>query len=148
MKNIQETNGTLVKMSANIKLAKEVRNASVKSAIDLTIEFSQENKEVFSTKKNAISTFIKSMLGDATVDAYTKRAVKVAKTILVDGYKMKKELLTISQMEQLAKFKKETVNELMDLEEEFYIDAVKELINSAKVIKNTKVFNGTKASKI
>lgn len=143
MKTLIETNETLSKMTANIKLAKGLRAEAVKVAINSTLEFCKENRTVFSNKKNAINVFIKTVLTDKNVDTYTKRAIKVAKCILSDGYKMRKELLTLVQMEQLCSFKVNIINELMQEDEADYIDAVKELINSAK--KETKTFSKTKA---
>ena len=146
--NINTNNETLANMSDNINKAKVIRANTVQSIIRDTLDYANDHKEVFSTKKNAISTFIKNNLQGGEVDNYTKRALKVAKFILVDGFKIKRELLTIAQMEQLLTFNKNTVNQLMSLEDELYIIEVKELIKSAKIEKTTKVFSAKKASKI
>ncbi len=146
--NINTNNETLANMSDNINKAKTIRANTVQSIIRDTLDYATDHKEIFSTKKNAISVFIKRELS-ADVDNYTKRALKVAKFILVDGYKIKRELLTIAQMEQLLTFNKNVINSLMSVEDdELYIDAVKVLIKSAKVEKTTKVFSAKKASKI
>lgn len=143
------SNQTLVNMTENIAKAKAIRITSVNDVIKATIEFSRENSEVFSSKKNAISVFLKSVYGDKQVDTYTKRAVKVAKAILMDGYKLRREFLTLAQMEHLTAFTKETVNGIFEeFDDEGYIIAVKDLINDAKIIKQTKVFSVAKAKKL
>lgn len=142
-------NQSLVNMTENISKAKAIRVASVNEVIKATIEFSRENSEVFSSKKNAISVFLKTVYGDKNVDTYTKRAVKVAKAILMDGYKLRREFLTLSQMEHLCAFTKATVNGIFEeFDDEEYILAVKDLINDAKIIKQTKVFSVAKAKKL
>lgn len=143
------SNQTLVNMTENIAKAKTIRVTSVNEVINATIEFSRENSEVFSSKKNAISVFLKSVYGDKVVDVYTKRAVKVAKAILVDGYKLRREFLTLAQMEHLCAFTKATVNGIFEeFDDEEYILAVKDLINDAKIVKQTKVFSVAKAKKL
>ena len=145
--NINTNNETLSNMSDNIKKAQTIRANTVQSIIRDTLDYASDHKDIFSTKKNAISTFIKQYI-NSDVDNYTKRALKIAKFILVDGYKIKKELLSLAQMEQLLTFNKNTVNKLMTLDDEIYILEVKELIKSAKIEKTTKVFSAKKASKI
>jgi len=135
--NINTNNETLANMSDNINKAKVIRANTVQSIIRDTLDYANDHKDVFSTKKNAISVFIKQYL-NSDVDNYTKRALKVAKFILVDGYKVKRELLTIAQMEQLLTFNKNTINKLMSLDDESYITECKELIKSAKVEKKNK----------
>lgn len=143
------SNQTLVNMSENIAKAKAIRVTSVNEVIKATIEFSRENSEIFSSKKNAISVFLKSVYGDKAVDVYTKRAVKIAKAILIDGYKLRREFLTLAQMEHLIAFTKATVNGIFEeFDDEEYILAVKDLINDAKIVKQTKVFSVTKAKKL
>ena len=143
------SNQTLVNMSENIAKAKAIRVTSVNEVIKATIEFSRENSEVFSSKKNAISVFLKSVYGDKNVDTYTKRAVKVAKAILMDGYKLRREFLILSQMEHLCAFTKATVNGIFEeFDDEEYILAVKNLINDAKIERKTLVFSASKAKKL
>ena len=121
-------NQTLVNMTENIAKAKAIRVTSVNDVIKATIEFSRENSEVFSSKKNAISVFLKTVYGDKNVDTYTKRATKVAKAILVDGYKLRKEFLTLAQMEHLCSFTKATVNGIFEeFDDEEYVLAGKRL---------------------
>lgn len=142
-------NQSLVNMTENIAKAKAIRATSVNDVIKATIEFSKENNEIFSSKKNAISVFLKSVYGDKQVDMYTKRAVKIAKAILVDGYKLRREFLTLAQMEHLTAFTKATVNGIFEeFDDEEYILAVKDLINDAKIVKQTKVFSVAKAKKL
>ena len=133
-------------MTNNIKVAQNVRANNVKTIIATVITFGTDNKDVFTTKKNAISTFIKLNLEDKTVDNYTKRALKVAKLTLVDGYKAKFNLLTLAQTEQLMTFNKNEVSKLMKFEDDDYINEVKALIKTAKIEKTTKVFSAKKTS--
>jgi len=144
---INTNNETLANMTDNITKAQTIRANTVQSIIRDTLDYANDHKEVFSTKKNAISVFIKQHL-NSNVDTYTKRALKVAKLILIDGYKVKRELLTLAQIENLLTFNKNTVNKLMQFDGDMYIDEVKELIKSAKIEKTTKVFSAKKAKDI
>jgi len=137
---INTNNETLANMSSNITKAQDIRKNTVQSIIRDTIEYANDHKDLFSSKKNAIAVFIKTHL-NADVDAYTKRALKVSKLILVDGYKVKRELLSLAQMEQLLTFNKNSVNQLMAHDGELYTDEVKALIKTAKIEKSTKVFS-------
>ena len=148
MTNLIESNRKLTNMSKNIKTAQEKRVVAVQDAINAVLDYTKNNKEIFVNKKTCIAIFCKEYLADKSIDIYTKRAIKVARMVLVDGYKMRKELLTLAQMEQLLTFTKKSVNDLMDTEEEFYLEKVKELIKSAKVKKSTKVFSSAKAKKL
>lgn len=148
METLIKANETLNKMSANIKLANDIRKETVQDVINSTLEAVKSSEINFSTKKNAISHFLKIALDDKKADTYTIRATKVAKVLLVDGYKIKKELLSLAQMEQILCFKKSTVIDLMKLDDADYVEAVKELINSAKIQKGAKVFNKSKAKNI
>jgi hypothetical protein len=71
----------------------------------------------------------------------TKRILKISHK-LISGYKVKKELLSIAQIEQLITFNKETVNSIMNIQDdESYLDAVKEIIKTAKINTSTQVFS-------
>lgn len=70
----------------------------------------------------------------------TKRVLKISHK-LINGYKIKKELLTIAQIEQVLTFPKSIVNDYISFEDEDYLDEIKDLIKSAKVEKTTKVFS-------
>jgi hypothetical protein len=146
--NLNKANETLLKMTNNMAAAKAIRANTVNVVIDATLEYCKENKETFSTKKNAIADFIKRAMDDKSADNYTKRAVKVAKYILVDGHKMKKEELSLAQMEQLCHFKVNIVNALMELSGDDYLIAVKELIKLAKVETKATKFSAKKAQNI
>lgn len=75
----------------------------------------------------------------------TKRVLKISHK-LINGYKVKKELLTLAQIEQLITFNKSIVNQYMSIkEDEEYIDSIKELIKNAKVERVTKVFSSKQA---
>lgn len=146
--NINTNNETLTNMTENISKANVIRKNTVQSIIRDTLDYASDHKDVFSTKKNAIATFIKTNL-NGEVDNYTKRALKVAKLILVDGYKVKRELLSLAQIEQLLTFNKNTVSAMMKIEDDdMYIENVKALIKSAKIEKTTKVFSASMAKKI
>ena len=146
--NLNKANDTLTKMTNNMAAAKAIRANTVNVVIDATLDYCKENKETFSTKKNAIADFIKRAMDDKSADIYTKRAIKVAKCILVDGHKMKKEELSLAQMEQLCHFKANIVNALMDLSGDDYLIAVKELIKLAKVETKATKFSVKKAQNI
>lgn len=140
---ITKANEDLTKARANAKLVISKRNNAVQTIITQIIEDSKAYKDTLSGK-NAVAQTIKD-LELVDVDAHTKRALNVAKAILVDGKKIKKELLTLSQMEQLLCFNQAQINALMNIDDAEYLDAVKDLINTAKVEKTVKVFSKTKA---
>ena len=148
MATFKNMNTTFTKATNTITKIGEARQNTVKDVIKLCIEDAKANKHNFTSKKTAIASYIKETLGDAKADNYYKRSLKVAKSILVDGYKLKTELLTLAQMEQLTAFNKNVVNALMSLDEDEYIEAVKDVIKSAKVTKSTKVFSRAVAKKV
>lgn len=147
MKNetITTANETLVKARENATKVITKRNSAVQTIVTQIIADSKAYKNTLSSK-NAVAEAVKD-LELTEVDAHTKRALKVAKAILVDGKKIKKELLTLSQMEQLLCFNIAQVNELMDYEDEEYVDMVKDLIDTAKVERIVRVFSKSKAGK-
>ena len=146
---IFNANQTLTKATDTITKINGARLEKIQEIITETLQAAKENKAQFNTKKNAIAAYLKEALGnDVKPDNYTKRAVAVAKLILIDGYKIKTDLLTLSQIEQLCSFKKEVVNGIIDLEDEAYIEQVKELIKLAKVEKTTKIFSKKIAKEI
>ena len=146
MKSIIANNTVLQNMTANIKKAQKLRVDTVNALItDVLIE--GKKHDTFTSRKAANKYVVQNLLEDVKTDAYTKRAVVIAGKIIVDGYKAKRELLTFAQLEQLLKFKVERVNALMTLEDDDYINAVKELIKSAKVERKVKVFSAKKAIK-
>jgi len=151
MKNteIKKANETLVKMTNNQALVKATRIDALNVVITECIKFGKENSTVFTDgKKGAVQSFINNTLKDGAVDNYTKRAIKVAKFIVIDGYKVKRELLTLAQIEQLICFNKAQVNGLMTYEGDEYILEAKELIDTAKITKTTKVFSPKKAKSL
>jgi len=146
---ITTANDTLIKMTNNQKLVKATRVEALNIVISECIAFGKENSTVFTDgKKGAVTAFINNTLKDKAVDGYTKRAIKVAKFIVVDGYKIKKELLSLAQIEQLICFNKAQVNGLMKFEGDEYITEAKELINTAKIEKTTKIFSSKKAKSL
>ena len=148
-KTLTKANSDLVKATELVKTINVKRTKAVNDIITATIEYASTHKDVFSTKKTAVKIFLSDMLEDKAADNMTKRAVRIAKTILVDGYSIKYNLLSLAQMEQLTKFSKSSVKKLFVIkEDDEYIDAVKELIKSAKVEKTTKVFSARKAKEL
>ncbi len=134
-----------------ILTAQTNRVTTIRETINLCIEYGnrEDNKLTFGSKKNAISSYTKTVLtDDVKANTYFTRSLKIAKLHLVDGYKAKFELLTIAQFEQLFSFNKNKVSELMSYEDDLYIDEVKALIKSAKVAKSTKIFSKATAKTI
>ena len=115
-------------MSANKQLVDSTRATIVNEIITLIIEESKGHE--FTNKRVAQKWIIEELLSDdnKNLDTYTKRAIKLAKAILVEGYKVKKELLTLAQAENVCKEEKATVNGLMNYDEEEYVEEVKEVI--------------------
>ncbi len=133
---------TFTKATTTLTKINVARLDTVRDTINLCINESKAHQNEFTSKKNAIAAYINNTLGkDIKVDNYFKRSLKIAKLILVDGYKIKLELLTLAQMEHLTSFNKNTVNALMTFDDDLYNDKVKSLIKTAKVVKSTKVFS-------
>lgn len=144
---ILKLNDSNVKMTNNLGALKAIRIININEAIAFITSNYKESD--FTNKKNFISHFIKNNLGaeaDVKIDTYTKRAVTVAAKMIIGNYKMKKEELTLAQMEHLLCFDNSKVNALMKSED--YVLACKDLISQAKVSKSTKVFSKAKAGKI
>jgi hypothetical protein len=118
MKTLLELNATLLNMTANNKLIKSNRATAVNDIIKLVINETKEHS--FKSKKIAQKYVLSELLSDENIalDNYTKRAIKVSYAILIDGYKIKKESLTLSQAENLVKCNKDEVNNLMELSSE------------------------------
>ena len=129
MKSLKELNINLNKMSTNKQLVDSTRATIVNEIITLIIEESKGHE--FANKRVAQKWIIEELLSDdnKNLDTYTKRAIKLAKAILVEGYKVKKELLTLAQAENVCKEEKATVNGLMELDGDEYIEDVKECIS-------------------
>jgi len=144
---ILEINESNIKMTNNVNNVKAIRIANVNEAISFIMDNYKASD--FTNKKNFVAYFMKNNLEiakDVKIDTYTKRAIKVASQIICGNYKMKKELLSLAQMEQLLAFDNALVNNLMNSED--YVISAKELINSAKVTKTTKVFSAKKAKAV
>ena len=149
MSNLIKSNSTLINATETITLINTARIGNVRDIVNGAINEGKEGRNEFTSKKNAIAKYIENELGkSAKVDNFTKRALKIAKLILVDGYKIKLELLTLAQMEQLTAFSKNNVKALMTLDDEIYVDAVKELIKTAKIAKNTNIFSKALAKEL
>ena len=120
--NLTNLNITLNKMSANKRLVDTTRATVVNEIIALIISEAKEHS--FKNKRVAQKWIIVELLSDdnKNLDNYTKRALKVAKALLVDGYKIKKEALTTAQAENLIKSSKAIVNNLMKLDSEIIDD--------------------------
>ena len=118
MKTLHELNITLNKMTTNKSLVDTTRATIVNEIIALIINEAKGHS--FTNKRVAQKWIIEELLSDdnKNLDNYTKRALKVSKAILVDGYKIKKEALTIAQAENLVKCDKTMVNKLMKLDSE------------------------------
>lgn len=68
------------------------------------------------------------------LDNQIKQAIVVQSRIMIDGYKFKKELLSISKMvEMVSRLSKEEINELFNSDIETYNESISEKLNSKKV---------------
>ncbi len=151
--NIKTQNETLAKQTRGVASIAKTRNETVKTMITEVLDYAKTNKEVFTkqTKKSIMTTFINNQ-GFKTskeLDNYTLRALRIAKVILVDGYSVKYEVLTLSEVEKLTKFSKSSVKKLFAISDDTeYVLKVKALIKTARIEKTTKVFSPSAAKKI
>jgi len=150
MKTLLEVNNGLNKARTNSIKVKEVRATSVQDAVEAIFALYHDKKELFSgNRKMLMKLIIADQLANVNVDDYTKRAIRVANKLLIDGYKVRKELLTLSQIENLMQFDKGLVNVLMNTEDdEIYVTEVIELIKTATVETVTKAFSAKLARTI
>lgn len=134
MTNLINKNETLNKITNVLAKAKDDRASIVNEVITLIIEEGKNQAEYFTTKKQAQKYIIEYMLEDINkdeVNGYTKRALYVAKAILIDGVKIKKEFLSLAQAEKLVRCDKALVNRAMSIEsEEDYIYEAKTIIKA------------------
>ncbi len=150
--NFKKINGQNSNLTAKIKLAGVQRQSNVRDIINLISNLYNENKALFPSKKTGKSILINQLLGNTNltkdekieVDSYTRRALNVAYKIEIEGYKVKSELLSIAQMEQITQFSKNTCNKLMT--SDTYLEDVKSTIKTAKKESTTKVFSKALAS--
>ena len=149
MKTLIEANKNLNKATAVITTAKLNRATAVNDTMDAIFDIYNDKKELFANRRTAMRLIIQELLNVKTIDPYTKRAIKVARIVLVEGYKMKKELLSLAQLEALSCFDKTVVNKLMKTEDdEDYVEACKELIKTAYVEATAKTFSKATAKTV
>lgn len=68
------------------------------------------------------------------LDTQIKQAIIIQSRIMIDGYKFKKELLSISKMiEMISRLSKEEINELFNVDIETYNESISQKLNSKKV---------------
>lgn len=136
---LQTLNGDIAKAKEVKKLATLAIGNVMNDVISFLIEEGKNDASLtmLSSKQRNKAICKAYLASDSVMTNEVKRAIKVAYAIF-DGYKMKKELLSIATMEKLISLDKLEVNSLMN--EEDYIGAVKNLINENKTIKEIKVF--------
>lgn len=149
MTNLLNQNETLNKIANVLTKAKDDRATIINDVISLVIAEAKDHKELFATKKLAQKWIVENMLNDAKaneVNAYIKRALYVAKAILIDGYKIKKEWLSIAQAEKAVRCDKGAINSFMvHTTEESYIESVKGEIKDRETQKALEYLSDTNA---
>ena len=130
METIKAINTKLVAMTANANKIKDVRSTLVNDIIALVINEAKNEHVNFANKRLAQKWIIIQLLNDEKLeqDTFTKRALALAKKVLVDGYVIKKELLALSVAESLCNASKGNVNALLELDDDDYCESVKTLI--------------------
>ena len=139
MTTITTQNERLNKIANVLNKAKSDRADIINDVITVVINEAKDYKEMFSTKRLAQKWIVENMLEDAKandVNNYIKRALYVAKAILVDGYIIKKEWLTIAQAEKLVRCDKAQVKKAMKYnDEETYCEECKSIIKTREIEK-------------
>lgn len=139
MTTLINKNETLNKITAVLTKAKDDRASIVNEVIALIIEEGKNHVEYFETKRKAQKYVIEYMLegmNNDEVNGYTKRALYVAKAVLIDGMTIKKEFLSLAQAEKLVRCEKALVNKLMKIEtEEEYIEEAKIIIKAREELR-------------
>lgn len=137
MTTLTTQNETLNKIANVLAKAKDDRASIINDVIAIVIAESKDFKSQFKTKRLAQKWIVENMLENAKsneVNNYIKRALYVAKAVLVEGYIIRKEWLTIAQAEKLVRCDKNAVNKAMSYDdEEVYTDETKDIIKNREI---------------
>lgn len=148
---IRTLNEDLAASRAQKVIATLGHNVSLRGGIDTLKSLFDNVSEIKALNEKAlirtVNKKVQEKTGDEdfTLNVDAKRVLKIAHK-LINGYKVKKELLSVAQIEQIVQFDKVHVNKLMKIKDDAsYVDAVADLIKSARVERKTNVFSAKKA---
>ncbi|MCI4436380.1 MAG: hypothetical protein JHC33_06160 [Ignisphaera sp.] len=142
-------NISLLNNSKTVATLKEENISTTKEVIRYLLNSINDDSVVGKTKKDKINFVLKMELEGLTSKQFHpnfKLSVKVARLKLIDGLKIRDDLLTLGQLKTLIdNFKVETINYLFDNSTiDTYIETIKNHIQKSKIEVSTKKVIGDK----
>lgn len=149
---LKALNTTLLANSEVVKATRLNSTSTTKEVIKYLLESINDESVVGDTKKSKIDFVLKMELEGLKSKQFHdnfKLAVKVARLKLIDGLKVRDELLTLGQLKTLVnEFSISTINGLFnDSDVDTYVDIVKSHFNDNKITVNTSKIKGDKVKK-
>ena len=140
-------NGKLAKITESIKRAQGMRKDNIIALINAIKELGADVKSEYGLSQRRSRVKAVELFGESDLDSHSRRALKIAKSLIVDGYKIRFDDISIAQSEKLIRLNKAEVNALYEKYEGLeYSEEVKSLIdkNSKLVTKEVKKFTPNK----
>lgn len=127
----------MIDNSHKCKQLRDDNNASARSTINYIMNAINEPSVIGETKKQKINFVLLNELEGLKAKQFHpkfKLAIKVARSTMIDGYKIRHDLISITQCETLInEFTKETVNGLFDKYDVLsYADGISLFLKSKK----------------
>ena len=144
MNTLNTLNNALIALTAQANTIKDGRITLVDDIIKLIITESKAIKSDFENRKMAQKWIMFTLLEDdnTKLDTYAKRTIKLTYKLLIDGYVINKEFLTLARAEKLCKCSKNEVNKLKSIDDtEEYNELVIQLISDYEIEKAKKAIS-------
>ena len=149
---LKTINTGMLDNSYKAKQARLDNDSKVREVISYIMESIKDESVIGATKKDKINFVLKMELEGLKAKQFHdkfKLAIKVARLKLIDGLKIRDELLTISQINNLiSNFEISTINALFDkFNIEDYNLGIVEFLKNSKVSTTSKKIQGDKIKK-
>jgi hypothetical protein len=149
---LRTINTGMIDNSYKAKQARLDNDSKVREVISYIMESIKDESVIGQTKKDKINFVLKMELEGLKSKQFHdkfKLAIKVARLKLIDGLKIRDELLTIGQVNNLiSNFEINTINSLFDKYNiEDYNLGIVEFLKKSKVSTNSKKIQGDKIKK-
>jgi len=150
--NLRTINNTMIDNSYKAKVASKDTDIKVRDVINYIMDAINEDSVIGQTKKDRINFVLKMELEGLKAKQFHtkfKLAIKIARMKLIDGLKIREELLTISQSDNLiSNFETNTINSIFDkYNPEDYNLGVTDFLKNSKVTTTSKKIQGDKIKK-
>ena len=149
---LKTINTGMIDNSLKAKQARLDNDSKVREVINYIMNAISDESVVGTTKKEKINFVLKMELEGLKAKQFHdkfKLAVKIARLKLIDGLKIRDELLTIGQINNLiSNFEINTINSLFDKYNPLeYVLGVTDFIKNSKTTTTTKIIKGDKVKK-